>query len=111
LISIPIRPNLSNFSLQVNLDGATYTMNIRWNSRASAWFMDILTEDADTVIVAGLRIIVDFPMNLYRADRKPPGMLFALDTSGESRDPGIGELGDRVQLCYFSTAELAELGI
>lgn len=111
MISIPVRKDLTHFALQVSLDGVTYTLRVRWNARASAWFMDILTEDADDVIAAGLRIVVGYPLNLYRADRKPPGLLFAQDTSGRGVDPGLGELGERVQLFYLSTAEMAELGV
>jgi hypothetical protein len=97
--------------MQVNLDGVTYTMQMRWNNRASAWFFDILDEDAQNVLAAGIRMVVDFPLNLYKADRKPPGMLLAMDSSGAGAEPGADELGDRVQLVYFSSAELAEMGL
>lgn len=109
VLVIPLPTDLTNFDLQTLLDGVTYTLAFRWNIRAAAWFMDILNEDGDTVIVAGIKIVVDFPLNLYRADREPPGILIAQDTLGSGVDPGLGELGDRVQLKYVSAVLLAQL--
>lgn len=111
MISIPVFSDSTYYDLQVVLDGVTYTLEFRWNDRASGWFLNILNADADEIIQAGIRVVVDFPLNLYRADRTPPGLLYARDTSGTRTDPGLKDLGDRVQFFYFEKADLAAFGL
>ena len=111
MISIALRPDLTHFSLQANLDSETFTLLIRWNARALGWFMDIFEEDGETLILAGVRLVANFPLGMYRADRRPAGYLYAWDTTGVGIDPGLGELGDRVKLIYFTAADLAAAGL
>lgn len=111
-LTIPLDPTLTHYDEQVTLDGTTYTLEFRWNTRASAWFMNVLTEQADPVI-AGIRIVVDMPLGIRSSDtRRPKGLLFAVDTSGQRRDPGIDDFGTRVFLLYHPLAEAREaLGV
>jgi hypothetical protein len=105
-IIIPLRSDLPYFDLEVELDGVTYGLELRWNTRAEGWFLTIFNPETEEVIRAGIRVVCDFPLRSYEADRLPPGALVAVDTSGEATDPGYGDLGDRVQLLYFTAAEL-----
>jgi hypothetical protein len=101
-LPLPTDPELTHFDLQVVLDGATYTLEFYWNDRDSGWFMDVRTEDG-TPIRTSIRVTVGLPLAARARGVKgmPPGALLAVDTSGEGRDPGLGELGSRVQLEYF----------
>ncbi len=105
-VVIPLRSDLPHFDLQVELEGTTYTLELRWNTRAEAWFLMVIDAQGETVIRSGLRVVADHPLRLYEADRQPPGLLVAADTSGAGEDPGLHDLGARVQLFYFTAAEL-----
>ena len=103
---IQLRNDLTYFDIQAPLDGATYTLEMRWNTRALAWFMRLLNEQADTIIVGDTKVVADWPIALYITGRLPPGLLVFWDTSGAGLDPGLNDLGQRVQLLYYTAAEL-----
>lgn len=104
--TIPTSTDLTHYDMQVVLDGTTYTLELRWNTRASAWFMHIFTEAGDP-IVCGVRVVVDQPLGARTRDaRRPSGFMFAVDTSGKHVDPTIDDLGERVQIIYLTAAEL-----
>lgn len=105
-VVVPLRSDLPFFDLQAVLDGTTYTLQFRWNVRCSAWFMDVLDETADNVLVGGLQLVVDFPLGVYQTGRNPPGVFMLIDASGLGLDPGINDLGQRVRLLYFTAAAL-----
>lgn len=103
---IPLRSDLAAFDLQVSLEGTIYTLDFRWNTRARGWWMTVLNDQADTVLVGNTRVVVDFPANAYLTGRQPPGIFIFIDTSGQGRDPGLADLGQRVQLAYVPSTEL-----
>jgi len=99
-VAIPTRTDLEAYEEQVDLDGAAYTLSFAWNRRDSSWYLSLA--DAAGPIASGIRVVVDTPLTQFVAsNRKPPGTLMALDTSGAGLDPGIDELGGRVQLLYL----------
>lgn len=103
---IPIDVGDPFFDVQVTLEDVTYTLQFRWNVREEAWYMHILDAEGTTVLHAGLKLVADWPLATYTTERQPPGILVARDTSGEGRDPGLDDLGDRVQLVYYTLAEI-----
>ena len=105
--TIPLRDDLPFFDLHVSLDDATYTLQLRWNVREGAWFMDVLDQQGEALLLAGLRLVASFPLTAYVTDRKPPGDLVVIDTTGAGADPGRADLGTRHALVYFTAAELA----
>lgn len=107
-IEIPLSEGapLPFFDFQVPLDGATYTLQIRWNVRASSWYMDVLNEQSDVVYIAGLRLCADWPLAAYNTGRRPEGGFVLVDSAGEGADPDIASLGVRHRLMYFTAAEL-----
>jgi hypothetical protein len=105
---IPISSDAANFDIQVTLEEVTYTLEFRWNVRLGAWFMNILDAEGVTMLRAGTRVVVNWPLNAYGANRQPPGALVAVDTTQRGEDPGLDDLGERVQLIYVTTDELEE---
>jgi hypothetical protein len=103
---IPLRPDLAHYEFAVALDKVTVIFELRWSVREEAWYLDVKDEDG-TVIYAGIKVVVALPLGRRCRDpRFPPGILMALDTSGRNEDPGLKDLGDRVQLLYFEAADL-----
>lgn len=89
---------------RVRLDGRDYLLDLAWNGRESRWYVDVY--DADGELVVGSRkIVADGRIGQRVTDtRRPPGVLGAVDVSGNGIDPGIDDLGERVLLIYFDEA-------
>ncbi len=103
---IPCRANLTHYTIQVTLDGATYTLEFRYSGREDCYYLSVMTED-DSPLMMGCKVVANYPLaNRITDPRKWPGALFALDTSGAHKDPAYQDLGDRVQLIYYTADEL-----
>lgn len=107
-ITIPIPSNTPHLEMSAQIEGTTYTLIFRWNERCASWFFTLADADGDPIF-EGVRVGVDFPLGFRCRDaRMPPGGFVAVDTSGvvAVADPGLADLGDRVQLLYFEASEL-----
>lgn len=96
---IPTPDDLKAFSLQVQLDGATFTIRLIWNVRDSEWYLDLYDSSQEPVI-SGHRLVANslVLLNCVRENR-PLGELMALSTQ-DDLDPGLNDLGNRVTLLY-----------
>lgn len=114
---VPSTPTLPFLDVVVALDGVNYTLQLRWNTRATrtlldgteeegAWFLTILDEPGNTIIRGDVKLVADWPLYRVTADREPPGLLMAIDTSGQGIDPGFDDIGRRVVIDYITEAEL-----
>ncbi len=107
-IDIPLSEGapLPNFDMQAPLDGVTYTLQVRWNVRAGAWYLDVLDEAGENVLLAGVKLVVNWPLGAYSTGRQPPGVFTVVDTGGQGADPDLAGLGVRWTLLYFTAAEM-----
>lgn len=103
---IDLDANTPYFDFQTPLENKTYTIQCRWNSRIERWFMDVLNDAGDTVLLGGLCLIANWPLALYITGREPPGWLIVVDTSGGGTDPDLNSLGKQHQLWYYTKAEI-----
>jgi hypothetical protein len=111
MMLIPTAPKTPHYSMQVPLEGTGYTLEFRWNTRESAWYMHVKTDIGDEILDS-LKVVVSWPLGFRSQDaRRPPGCFLAQDTSGLGLDPGLNDLGDRVQLYYVEAAEASTLGL
>lgn len=107
---VPTRQDAHWYSLTLDLDGATYTLELRWNERAGAWSLTV-RDVAETVLAAGLRLVVDVPLLARHTDaRLPRGQFLCVDTQGEGGTPGLTDLGTRFLLLYVPRADMALVG-
>lgn len=101
---IPCQSDLPHFTFQCELDGITFEFEFRWNERSSDWFM--ILRDVDGNVLLGEQRVAS---NWALASRKrydpamPSGSLMCFDTSGQNLDPGLEDLGQRVQILYYSS--------
>jgi hypothetical protein len=94
------------YDLSAQLDGQSFRFEFSWNARGGFW--SFLLSAADGTPLLRRRVVVGTPLTARFADpRLPPGELVALDTSGRSEDPGLTELGGRVQLLYLEAGDIA----
>lgn len=115
---IPFDATGERDEFDTELDGVRVTFVARWNERADnsdgagnategAWFFDLLNERREPLIY-GVRVSTGVP--LARWLRHPLtrfGAFIAADTSGRYVDPGRFDLGQRVQLLYYTEDEIA----
>lgn len=121
-LRIPTSTAFTDYRQTTTLEGRDYILRFLWNQREGSWFFSLFDADEDP-IVEGVKVVVGFSLlRLVTDERRPPGVLLAVDTTapvpdraaGEkvlALDPGIDELGERVLLLYFPTDELDELGL
>lgn len=91
---------VAHWTQRVQLSGQNYLLELQWVEREARWYFRLATEQDETIF--GLRKVVanwDLLRTLVSA-RRPPGELWALDTSGAETSPGFDDLGARVQLVY-----------
>lgn len=104
LKEIPLRPDLRNYAFETTLDGATYTLDLRWNIRASAWFMSIFDSEG-VALIQGKKVVTGAVLN------KPtlvtgtlPGEIMVLDFNDLGGSPGEDDLGIRFSLFYLEAS-------
>lgn len=95
-----------SFEQVVVLDDISLHIEIRYNSRDSAWMMDIYDGD-DSPIVQGIKLVPNWELiGRFKDTRLPGGLLFAVDISGEGADIQRNDLIEKVKLVYFSKDEI-----
>lgn len=95
-----------HYTIDVQIEGQTYRLELRWNVRDSSWYMGILAPD-DSHLAAPKRIASGRPL-FWRSQSPalPPGLFVPIDSAGGDVDPGLQDLGNRVVLLYFDSTEL-----
>lgn len=104
---LPLIPSIPHSRVSTTLAGAQYLLDVRWNARASAWFMDLLAED-ETPICHGIKVVLGAAMGGRSTHpRFPAGMLMAVDLTGQGREAGFDDIGTRVVVYFFTAEDLA----
>lgn len=103
---LPVRSDVVAFSFETDLEGRSFSFEFRWNARAGLWFVSI-ADATGAPVVTGRAVVLGSDLRGSGVDpRRPPGAVLAVDTDGESRDPGRYDLGGRVLICYVESAEV-----
>lgn len=103
-----IIPLLSDASYRfaTNIEDENFIFYLRWNSRDSAWYFDLLEQDG-TMIVRGVKVVLGAPLARSTVHRLfTDGVFVARDTTKSGKEPTLDDLGTRVQLWYMTRAEM-----
>jgi hypothetical protein len=106
---IPCDPGLVRYEMRVLLgeNQHAFWLQFRWNTRLGIWFMNVLDSDRNPIAMSrGVVVGPQFLFNIANPAR-PAGVFVAVDTTGGGVDPGLGELGGRVQLYFVTAADVA----
>lgn len=104
-VILDVAASSPSFVQTVTLDGTAYELQFTWNVRGG-WFMAMRA--GSQTLFAPRRVVADRDLLASVRDNElcPPGMLVAMDTSGDQRPPGyadfrggVGSTG-RVVLAY-----------
>ena len=123
----PANPPLPSIDVSVTLDGALYTLSLVWNETQELWFMSVLDNLGQTVLMGDQAMISEWPLYASRiaapiADaiqsgvfayfglRIPRGYFLVRDTGG-TENATLAGLGLRWQLWYLEAAEVAAAGV
>lgn len=106
---IPFEAEVPYYSFAVVLEGETFVFDVRWNVREAAWYFDIRTPE-DDLLAGGIKLalgaaILDRPAT----EGLPDGVIVCEDTSGAGVEATLDDLGIRVQVLFYSRAEINEL--
>lgn len=104
---LPLVPSVPNYRVSTTLDERQYVLDIRWNTRAGKWVMDVLTDEAQP-IRTGLHLVLG-AMYVSSDPRWPAGLFVAADLSGEGREATLDDMGTRVVVFFYTAAEIAAL--
>jgi len=100
LLECPTRVDLPCYHYNITLEGTTYTLSFKWNSRMAKWFVT-LGDAAGADILSNIPLVANWPLLArFKMAGKPPGQLVAFDTSLKNLDAGRFDLGNRVRLMY-----------
>jgi hypothetical protein len=103
---LPFKASVGHQSMRISLDGVTYVVDMHWNEREGAWYLD-LSDSTESRIASGMKVIANAPLLAKVVDaRRPPGEIIALDQTGNDvDDPGFDDLNIRVKLLYVAAAD------
>lgn len=97
---LPLTSTFPHHRFNTSLDGEQFTIDVRWNGRDEAWYMDVLTEDG-TPIRRGIKMVLGALLGGRCPDANfPDGVLIAADQARLGRDATVEDLGTRVAV-YF----------
>lgn len=98
---LPLRSDFKAYNFQVDLDGQTYTLRFRFNTRMGRWIMDI-ADAAGVDILTGVVVLTNLPLTdqYLHLEAMPQGRFIAIDETGENKDAGENDLGNDVKVVY-----------
>lgn len=105
-IRIPLTSAQPAYLETVEIDGTTYRLNVVWNTRTEAWYLDFL-EANETAIILGQKLTSGWlPWARFADSRLPQGAVAVVDTIAQNQKPGREELGVSATLVFATQAEL-----
>jgi len=98
---MPVRSDFKAYSFQVDLDGITYILRFRFNTRLDRWIMDI-ADSSDNDILNGLVVLTNVPLtDQYLSDpNMPQGRFIVIDETGNNKEAGSNDLGNDIKVLY-----------
>ena len=87
------------------LDDAKYTFAAKYNDRSGVWTLDLYDGATQQLVAASLPLVLG--QDLLEPYNLGVGRLLCVDTSGQGRDAGPDDLGERIKVYWFSPDEVA----
>lgn len=102
---LPLTSAFPIYRFGTSLDGEQFTIDVRWNGRDEAWYLDILSEDG-TAIRRGIKLVLGALLGGRVVDPHfPDGVLIVADLARLGRDAAVDDLGDRVAVYFVPYAD------
>ncbi len=102
---LPLVPSIPSYRVSTTLEQDQYIFDLHWTEPAG-WFIDALEVDGTPIFRCRLVLGTFLGRRVsHRLTRR--GVLVPVDLSGEGREPGLDDLGTRVEVRYYPEDELA----
>ena len=106
-VIIPVNSKNPHYTFQCTLDNLVYNFEVRWNTDWSYWTFDMLTL-TNAPLLYGIKILLSYPLiRRFFIPALPGGEIMAVDTTNTLERVGRNDLGNSVQLVYFTNKDLA----
>lgn len=100
LIKLPIDSLRSNYSFKIDLEGVTYTLSFRYNTRDTVWIMDI-ADEGENIILSGISLVLGtILLERFTNGNIPPGDFFILSLEDGTSEATRENFGTDVLLMY-----------
>ena len=104
LFILPVSDTLTNYELEISLDGVSYRIRLKFNSRSEAWFLDLFDANGER-LRSGIRVVSDWSLlRLFQGEGRPEGDLLTLSSQSSISAPDEDQLGAEVLLTYLGDA-------
>lgn len=100
----------THYDFACELDGVSYTFEATWNDRDGCWYLQ-MGDSAQNPLTGFRRVLLGVLLfgDYNGQTGVPPGQFQAIDTTGQDLDAGLADLGSRVQVWYWTAADIANL--
>lgn len=109
MVILPFVPSVPYYEFTTTLESSVVKFRVRWNERDAAWYFDCELDDG-TVLRQGVKVVLG--TYLGRACNTSifaQGAIVAHDMTKQARDAGYDDIGERVQVRYYTALELQAL--
>jgi hypothetical protein len=109
MLIVPFKPSIPEQEFSLQIGPSQYWFRALWNARHGAsgfWFCDVLEIDRKPIAKS---VAIALGTFLGRTSTHPlfrAGAFVAVDTSKQSSDAGLDDLGTRVQVRYYDLPDL-----
>lgn len=93
---LPTFPGEPDKPITIELEGRDYILRYRWSERRAGWYIDLLTEDGEPIMLGRRLCPRERPLEGVADDRAPPGVLVVTGPDAYFRD----DLGASLLLMY-----------
>ena len=102
---IPIKDN-QNHTLLIELESAMYKLGFKYNTRSLFWAMDVY-DDADNLLLAGIKIVPNYPLIFsHKVAGLPAGDFLCEISDKQSRVVRDSFSSGKANLLYLTQDEL-----
>ncbi len=100
-LQLPIDGSVFNYRVGTTIAGVQYLLDLRWNARDEAWYMDLL-DDEGVLIRAGMKLVLGALIGGRDASGDFPAVdIMVSDLSNAGVDATFDDLGIRVAVYAF----------
>ena len=96
---LPLVASVQSYRVSTLLAGTEYILDLHWNGRASAWYMDLMAAD-ESPIRLGIKLVIGANHCSRLSSGLIDGVFVVADLSGTNKEAGFDDLGTRVMV-YF----------
>lgn len=100
LVKLPVDSLRPNYSFKIDLEGVTYTLSFRYNTRDVIWAMDV-ADEGGVIILSGIPLVLGtILLERFPDSNIPPGDFFVLNLEDETAEATRDNFGTDVLLMY-----------